>query len=527
MVDVCCEGSIETSLVITNNLPVPKTINVFGGSIDMDSVENNVSSFSIANPAFPLPQSGGPYVFDEATGYMYVGGISSLSIVDTLNNNAIVNTITTGVGDSPDNITIVSSLRKVYVTCSGVSTFMNNLIVINADSGDEIARYTVGYTPNQSVYCPTNGYLYIACRFGAQLSIFNTATNSVVGDMSLSAGEPVCLCYDPIHEYIYISNSDPNPGSGIVDVFSILGNVLLTPIPVGDEPVQVIYQNGFVYVATQSDVSVSRINTNTNINSLITGFTGSRYLFYSSVNNRVYVCGLSDAFLGVINPLTGLAETPIDTGGLVANYILYNAINECFYVYTPAEILIFNSNFSELITTLPLPAVSGGTFSANGSLYQSSTTAFNVAVVSITPGVLIEGSGGVTLDQLNSDFTSNPICICKLVISSTDQAAFNVPLSKNETLSTGSILNTKISLLAKYNVDDVQSVVVLNKEDFKTCVIDGDNYLNWQIPANSIITFVLSYCQARREDLIGKELNDKPRARKKRYIHGAFKFAIN
>lgn len=527
MVDVCCGGAIETSLVITNNLPVPKTINVFGGSISMESVEDNVSSFSIADPAFPLPQSGGPYVFDEATGYMYVGGVDSLSIVDTLNNNAIVNTIITGVGDNPNHITLVSSIRRVYITCSGVGTFTNNLIVINADTGTEIGRYTVGYTPNQSVYCPTNGCLYIACRFGAQLSIFNTTTNAVT-NISLSAGEPVCLCYDPVHEYIYISNSDPNPGSGIVDVFSILGNVLLAPISVGDEPVQVIYQDGFVYIATESDASVSRINTSTNTNSLITGFTGPRYLFYSSITNRVYVCGFVDAFLGVINPDTGLAETPIDTGGLVANYILYNTVNDCFYVYTPAEILIFNNDFSELITTLSLPAISGGTFSANGSLYQPSTTvAFNVVVISITPGVSIEGSGGVTLSQLNSDFTSNPICICKLNISSTDQSAFNVPLSKNETLSTGSILNTKISLLAKYNANDVQSVIVLDKEDFKTCVLDGDNYLNWQIPANCIITLVLSYCQARREDLIGKELDDKPRARKKRYIHGAFKFAIN
>ncbi len=529
MVDVCCDSAIEASLVIENNLSVPKSVKLFGGSIEQSSVTDNEYTFGLTNPAFSIaPNANGSFLFDEVSGYLFIGGLSYISVIDTHNNNAVINTIFAGTNFNAKWLTLVSSTRTLYVTCSDAPSFIDpNLIIINADTGNEISRKIIGYTPNQSVYSPTTKCLYVACRFGAQLSIYNTITAAVT-NVPLPSGSVSThyICYDPIHEYVYISNGE-SFGTGAVDVYDIINNVIVTSISTGDRPEQVLYQNGFVYIATQEDSNVGKINTSTNINTPVPGFLAPQSLYYSSVTNKVYVCGFIDAFLGVINAATGNAETPIDTGGLVANSILYNPVNSYFYVYNEGTgtYLVYTTDF-ELVNTALSPAMDAVS-AITGSLYGPATASGNVAILSTSIGVTITGNGNVSLDQMNSDFTANPICLCQLQIVSTLKSAFNVPLSKNETLSTGSVLNTKLSLLAHYTVADQQNVVVLEKEDLKTCIIDGENYLGWEIPANCVISIVFKYCQATRMNAIGQELKDVQRPKKKRYMHGAFKFNIN
>ncbi len=530
----CCENAEQLSVVVTNIGSENKTFRVFGGATDLPSVDNNGWMIS-QGTSIPLgaPFSNSVYVslFDPITGYFYVGSVTDgVYVIDSFNDNAIINHIVTG--NSPDYMLLVPSLNRIYITCREAVT--NNLFVIDSSDASLVATKTIGSGASQSVFNPINGYLYTACKYDVVLSIFDTATNTVLPSVSILADPgdvPRCLAYDSVQNYIYITSG--NDVAGKVTVFNPVTSAVIDLVQCQDQPNEIIYNNGFMYVSNYLSDSVSVIDTSDNSVSNLSGFITAGTLVYVSSTNLIYVCGANS--IGVISPVTNQAVLPFVTPSPDDSItdIIYNPFNDAIYVLIRNHVVIFNSSLTEEWSSIQFTEAIGGLrdFSVltNGDVYVPLSSAFSIGVANTQPIVSIVVNSGVnTIEGINTDAISNPKCACKIKFDTETKEAFNNPFEKNRWQNTGSIDNTKISLLQKFTASQRSGIntVTIEAEDLKTCDLDGENYLEWVVPENSSVTLTIDYCEYDRSKEIDYSKKRK-RPRTKRYNHGAFKYSIN
>lgn len=102
---------------------------------------------------------------------------------------------------------------------------------------------------------------YVTNSGSASVSLFDTATNSPLGEIPVGAG-PADIAITPDDSRAYVANAEDDT----VSVISIAGNSVIATIPVGNEPkgLGVTPDGSRVYVANTQDDSVSAIATATN-----------------------------------------------------------------------------------------------------------------------------------------------------------------------------------------------------------------------------------------------------------------------
>jgi YVTN family beta-propeller protein len=530
MVD-CSKCDDAVSFYINNPLQVAKTFRLFGGSTTLEQIEDNGPEFNVLSP-IPSVVASGPNmeIFDSATGYLYVGSTgNNIAVVDTATNQVLRN-ISTFSG--PQNMLLVPSIQRLYVMCNNASG-INQLVVIDTATGLTVVGSGANpiFNEGEAVYSPVNGYLYIVSLAG--VSIYNTAgLGSYVDIVFFGTMDDPMNChivYDPIHDQVYVSDYSSN-GIYVIDCASNL--VVDGPIP-ADAPTGMLYHDGFVYASSLTDGTVYLIDTADNSISNIFPFfsiTPSKLVYLETTDTIYALSASSGSEVFTINPSTKLPGSSVPSGSGPVD-LIYNSFDRFVYILNSIDntVTVYDSLLTEIQGTINTGQTGASDITFNpitGYNYVVNGTSNSVSVTSSTPAASITVNGGNTsMEQINSDFVSNPACLCYMSIATSDQAALNTPISKNRMQSTGSVLDTSISLLQKFNVNDVQSLVVLDKSDFKTCDLDGENYLEWQVPAGSNISILVGYCQLKRIDLLGKDKLVKPK--RKKYMHGAFKFAIN
>ena len=338
--------------------------------------------------------------YDPSNGYLYVTECTSNAVaVINPSTNQVIATIE--VGPCPYDIIYDPNNGYLYVTNSG----SNTVSVINPTTNTVIATISLpiaGAGPMGITYDPSNGYLYVACNEysnAGYIVVIDPMTNTVVGTIQVEPASSLWgITYDPSNGYLYVTGLVSN----IVYVINPETNTLITTIPVGSIPINVIYDpsNGYLYVTTPgvgSDaVYVINGETNTVIATIPIG-PSPLDIAYDPVNGYIYVTAGLDT-VTVIDPTTNTVVGNI-TVGLYPQGIVYDPSNGYLYVVNlgsgTVSVIATTSEIAEYpVTFIESGLPSGTTWSVtiNGNTETSTT---NEITFTLPPGTYTYTIGSV------------------------------------------------------------------------------------------------------------------------------------
>ena len=325
----------------------------------------------------------------------------SLSCTDTSNTFTItinpltqVNNIANQVLCNNTSTTAVSfSTPTLIGTTTYTWTNSNPSIGLAASGTGNIGSFTATNNTNAAVTAtvtvtPTysNGYAYIANYVSNNVSIINTATNTVVATLPVGSN-PFGVALAPDGTKVYVTNS----GSNTVSVISTSSNTVVATVAVGAYPkgVTVSPDGTKVYVANLGSNTISVINTANNIvqNTIAVGAPDG--IAISPDGTKLYVCNYAYtgslsvintasntivAFLNIGQYPAGIAVTPDGTKVYVAN----RGSN---------TISVINTTSNIVQTTLPVDSPRGIAISPDGTKVYV-TASFYVQIINTTSNTL-------------------------------------------------------------------------------------------------------------------------------------------
>ena len=104
------------------------------------------------------------------------------------------------------NLGALGEPSALSLTFGKTNAHLLALYSMNQSATKITATIGVGSGPEDMLYDPTNGYIYVANTMSNTISVINPVTNSVVGNVTVGA-MPMRLLYDPTNGYIYVANS--------------------------------------------------------------------------------------------------------------------------------------------------------------------------------------------------------------------------------------------------------------------------------------------------------------------------------
>jgi YVTN family beta-propeller protein len=189
----------------------------------------------------------------------------SVFVIDTATNTVVATVPVAGNG-----IAITPDGTHAYVT----DMFTNNVSVIDTASNTVVGTpITVGIAPFGVAITPDGKHAYVANKGSGNVSVIDTATNTVLTGtgfpIAVGSG-PVAVAITPDGKQTYV----PNFGSNTVSVIDTATNKVTTTITVGMNPggVAVTPDGKHAYVANDGSGNVSVIDTATNTVLTGTGF---------------------------------------------------------------------------------------------------------------------------------------------------------------------------------------------------------------------------------------------------------------
>lgn len=177
------------------------------------------------------------------------------------------------------------SIALIFVIFLGPSALIP---VAHADS--VIATIPINKWPIDFAFNSANGNVYVSQASTNVMSVIDGSSHSVIKSTTYPIQYLYGAAYNPINKYVYVTD-DTGP-VGYVYVIDGTTYSLIKAIPVGDSPVQIVYNpnNGFMYVTNINSQSVSVIDcsTNTVIKNIPVGPQPTG-IAYNSINHNIYV----------------------------------------------------------------------------------------------------------------------------------------------------------------------------------------------------------------------------------------------
>ncbi|MDO8281579.1 MAG: YncE family protein [Thermodesulfovibrionia bacterium] len=157
-------------------------------------------------------------------------------------------------------------------------------------------------------------YAYITNLDSANVSVIDTATDTIVATTPVVGGGPAGVAVNPAGTRVYVTNI----GSGNVSVIDTATNIVVDTIAVESQPfgVAVNPTGTRVYVANAASNTVSVINTATNtvVDSVPVG-SSPHGIVVNPAGTRVYVANFNTNNVSVINTATNTVVTTVPVGG--------------------------------------------------------------------------------------------------------------------------------------------------------------------------------------------------------------------
>jgi YVTN family beta-propeller protein len=123
----------------------------------------------------------------------------------------------------------------------------------------------VGIGPSDITYDPIHQTMYVANSQSGTVSVIDTTQNPpAVTGIPITVGTgPVFIAYDPINQQMYVTNEGPGGmGGTTVSVIDTNSNTVINTITVGNTPTGIAYdeEHHRMYVANAQSDTVSVIN---------------------------------------------------------------------------------------------------------------------------------------------------------------------------------------------------------------------------------------------------------------------------
>ena len=247
--------------------------------------------------------------------YAYVvnsGATGNVSVIDTV-TNTVVRTIPTGADTTLSGIAITPDGKHAYIvaimgTISVIDTVTNTVVGTIPGRESRGLLFGVAVTPDGKYAYVTNTFDTGSIYNGTVL-VIDTATNTVVGTISVGEGHVLMVAITPDGKYAYVvshGGHDPGwetgSGPGNVSVIDTATNTVVRTIPVG------VTSWGAAITATESCPRIANWQQTT----LLPGPRATMWLTgkdLTIVRGRAYVFGgqnantllLNDAYYSVIN----------------------------------------------------------------------------------------------------------------------------------------------------------------------------------------------------------------------------------
>ena len=138
--------------------------------------------------------------------YYAARGTNQVQEINELNGNTIGYLSTNG-SYGPTNTFYDGANGLLYVMLGGwmFSSPGNQVEVFNAALGTEVTTLNVGVSPSGYAFDALRSLLYVSCADSNSISVINTITNQVVGNISLGANsEPGQLALDPFTGNLFV-----------------------------------------------------------------------------------------------------------------------------------------------------------------------------------------------------------------------------------------------------------------------------------------------------------------------------------
>lgn len=413
-----------------------------------------------------------------------------------------------------------------------------------------------------TVYNPTNGFIYIARTDVFSLDVFDTNTNSIVTNIPLPSSPLASLAYCSVSNKVYVGGigvvmsvdcvtevvtsitlSDPslvsglayNPSNNSVYVTQPTPNlvyridcatdVVLTSIFVGDgnAPRAVVYSpnTDFVYIVNSLSTSVFELDPSTlAINSTTiapaTASASGLGVFVSSNNSFYY----QDSTFSIqqFQCSTSTFGTPIAFGVSTVG-MAYNFTNELLYIADSFSLTdsinVYSVTDNSFVATINTPTVNFGSFATlvyqdtKNSIYEMSSGVISppptygiFEVATISQFYIVSP---YNFNALMRDTNANPMMVRRIDLICQTQEQFNQPFNIQYKDADGNRMIfyklPNINLSANQAQPNIATIDFENRE-----LILDDNFIfaNYSFPANSTTRMVVYYTQIKRIDLITK-----------------------
>jgi DNA-binding beta-propeller fold protein YncE len=193
----------------------------------------------------------GTISYDSIDQRLYAGNYTSDTVIPFAASNGYPNP---GVAAVPTPISSFYDARNgdLYVGSASVNvgTFTSPLAILNGTREVVVRKLNGGIYLDGMTFDPYTGQLFVAAEETGNLTVINTLTNRVSGQIVLpGGGEPSALVFDPVTGLLYVAEA----GSQDVLLYAPNGTFLAT-VPVGYDPTSLAYDyvGGFVVAADEA-----------------------------------------------------------------------------------------------------------------------------------------------------------------------------------------------------------------------------------------------------------------------------------
>jgi YVTN family beta-propeller protein len=208
-------------------------------SVDLLSSTNDSVIQSVTVGTYPYG-----ICFDNATDAAFVSNGGSGTISEIANSTFTVNS-TIDVTGQPEGLACASDLNEIYV--ANGQSFWNNVTVLRATNGSEVADIGVGSYPYALSYDPVRQQVFVANDgASANVSVISALSNSVVATIATGTN-PSAMAFDPQLNETFVACS----GTDNVTVISDATDSAVFSLSAGTSPDAATYdaRAGSVWVA--------------------------------------------------------------------------------------------------------------------------------------------------------------------------------------------------------------------------------------------------------------------------------------
>ena len=343
------------------------------------------------------------FCYDGSTQQVYVTD-SILNQVDVLNASTGQEIASISVGTDPTSIACDGADGTIYVANTADARWpQNNVSAISDRTDVVIAQLPVQGVPFGGYYDQVSGRVFFTIDYelgpqifhGSEIDVVDPRTQAVINGIDLLVS-PTSICVDSSSGDSYIAS--PGFPMGRVFVISHLSGEVVASIPLnlnmssmfgsfGEMTYDV--QNGDIYVSANSQVAVIDPKTNSVLTSI--PISSPESMTYDSHSGNVYVGSSIPGELDVINGTTNRVETTIPVGHDIEGLDYASGIDQIYAAdLSTNHLTVVSGETNRILANLTI-----GT-QASGVLFDSVSYDSGTGTVYVADGPYVQRVNAVT-----------------------------------------------------------------------------------------------------------------------------------